>query len=99
MAILKEKEIYKAAHKAATTLYVLERSKEGGGMTVRQVEEIVKKKFHGIGPSKSTIQHYVVNLNIKGESPKKEGLSVTFPRSPINRYVSHLLACYLSTRI
>ena len=34
-AILKEKEIYKAAHKAATTLYALERSKEGGGMTVR----------------------------------------------------------------
>jgi len=43
VAILKEKEIYKAAHKAASTLYVLERSKEGGGMTVRQVEEIVKK--------------------------------------------------------
>ena len=42
-AILKEKEIYKAAHKAATTLYALERSKEGGGMTVRQVQEIVKK--------------------------------------------------------
>ena len=42
-AVLKEKEIYKAVHKAATTLYALERSKEGGGMTVRQVEEIVKK--------------------------------------------------------
>ncbi len=42
-AILKKKEIYKTAHKAATTLYALERSKEGGGMTVRQVEEIVKK--------------------------------------------------------
>ena len=42
-AILKEKEIYKAAHKAAVTLYALERSKEGGGMTVHQVEEIVKK--------------------------------------------------------
>jgi hypothetical protein len=37
-AILKEKEICKAAHKAATILYALERSKEGGGMTVRQVE-------------------------------------------------------------
>jgi hypothetical protein len=42
-AMLKEKEIYKAAHKAATILYALERSKEGGGMTVRQVEAIVKK--------------------------------------------------------
>ena len=72
-AQLKKKEVYKAAHKAATVLYALERSKEGGGMTVRQVEAIVKKKFHGIGPSKSTIQHYVVDLKIKGESPKKRG--------------------------
>jgi hypothetical protein len=72
-AILKEKEVYKAAHKAATILYALERSKEGGGMTVCQVEAIVKKKFHGIGPFKSTIQHYVVDLNVKGESPKKRG--------------------------
>ena len=30
-AILKEKEVYKAAHKAATILYALERSKEGIG--------------------------------------------------------------------
>jgi len=36
----KEKEIYKAAHKAAMILYILERSKEGGGMTVCQVEVI-----------------------------------------------------------
>jgi len=72
-AKLKKKEVYKAAHKAVTILYALERSKEGGGMTVRQVEEIIKKKIHGIGPSKSTIQHYVVDLNIKGESPKKRG--------------------------
>jgi hypothetical protein len=73
VAQLKKKEVYKAAHKAAMVLYALERSKEGGGMTVCQVEAIVKKKFHGIGPSKSTIQHYVVDLNIKGESPKKRG--------------------------
>ena len=53
---MKKKEVYKAAHKAAIILYALKtRSKEGGGMTgVRQVEAIVKKKFHGIGPSKST---------------------------------------------
>ncbi len=42
-AQLKKKVVYKAAHKAATILYALERSKEGGGMTVRQVEAIVKK--------------------------------------------------------
>ena len=41
--MLKEKKIYKAAHKAAMTLYAIERSKEGGGMTVHQVEVIVKK--------------------------------------------------------
>jgi hypothetical protein len=46
-AILKEKEIYKAAHKAATILYTLDRSKEGGGMTVRQVKAIVKKSSTG----------------------------------------------------
>ena len=43
VAMLKEKKIYKAAHKAAMTLYAIERSKEGGGMTVHQVEVIVKK--------------------------------------------------------
>ncbi len=41
-AILKEKEIYKASHKAATILCALERSKEGGGMTVCQVEAITE---------------------------------------------------------
>ena len=41
----KEKEIYKAAHKAATILYALERSKEGGGMSVRQVEAIARDEL------------------------------------------------------
>ena len=37
--IIEGKEIYKAAHKAATNLYAIERSKEGGGMTLHEVTE------------------------------------------------------------
>ena len=35
----KEKELYKALHKAATILYVEERQKEKGGMSVHKVAE------------------------------------------------------------
>ena len=43
MAVLKEMEIYKAEHKAVSTFYAIERRKEGGSMTVHEVEKVVKR--------------------------------------------------------
>jgi hypothetical protein len=51
----------KKAHKEATILYNRERQKENnGGMSVRKVEEFIKAKHAGVGPSQATIHHYVV---------------------------------------
>jgi hypothetical protein len=60
------------AHKAATLLYNKERGKSGG-MSVREVKQAIKLKHKGFGPSRSTIQHYVVNLGLIGMSPRKPG--------------------------
>ena len=43
-------------------------------MSVRKVEEKIKAKFKGVGPSASTIHHYVVNLGLVGASLQKIGL-------------------------
>ena len=57
---LKQKEHFKAAHKAATKMYHEEREKGGGGMTVREVARKIQFKF-GVGPSASTIHQYVAD--------------------------------------
>jgi hypothetical protein len=74
---------YKAAHKEATKLYdrELDLGKENGQtMSVRKVEDFVKKKHHGICPSKTTIHRYVVELGLVGMSPLKTGPEGNIPR-------------------
>ena len=61
---------YKHAHKSATRLYS-EQLKIEGGMSVREVEKNIKSQFRGVGPSKETIRHHVINLKSVGESRKK----------------------------
>jgi hypothetical protein len=70
---LKERDHYKAAHKAATKLYNEEWEKGDDGMTVREVAKQIQLKFGGVGPSASTIHRYVADLNHVGESPMKKG--------------------------
>ncbi len=62
--------LYKKSYKAATLLYDEKRSKGSSGMSVRQVAE-KNKKIKGVGPSASTIHHYVVDLGMSGQSPLK----------------------------
>ena len=68
---LERKMIFKDAHKAATIKYDEERKKEGG-MSVRKVAEKIKSEY-GVGPSASTIHHYVSDLGLVGASPHKTG--------------------------
>jgi hypothetical protein len=70
----------KKAHKEATIMYDREVGKEKGGMSVRQVEEFIKKKNRGIGPSKTTIHRYVIELGLVGMSPLKTGPEGNIPR-------------------
>lgn len=60
-------------------MYVKERHIEKGGLSVRKVEEIVKAKHKGFGPSRSTIHHYVVDLGLVGMSPLKPGPEGNIP--------------------
>jgi hypothetical protein len=71
----------KAAHKEATKLYDRELGKENGQtMSVRKVEEFVKKKHHGICPGKTTIHRYVVELvGLVGMSLLKTGSEGNIP--------------------
>jgi hypothetical protein len=64
------KSQYKMSHKAATLLYADERQKGNEGMSVRKIEEKIKSRFKGVGPSASTIHHYVVNLGLVGASKR-----------------------------
>ena len=41
-------------------------------MTLRKIAENIKTKY-GMGPSTSTIHHYVLHLNYVGRSPLKMG--------------------------
>lgn len=77
---LEKKEEYKLAHKTATLKFDEERNKEEGGLSVRQVAEKTKAKFKGVGPSASTIHHYVVNLGLVGVSPLKMGPEGSIPQ-------------------
>jgi len=70
---LKRREKRKAAHKSGTTLYADQLSLGPDGMSVRQCAEINKKRNGGIGPSPSTLHHYVVKLGKIGTSPLKKG--------------------------
>ena len=76
---LYEKGRFAKAHKAATVLYDKELKKSEGGMSVRKVAEHIKSKHNGIGPSSSTIHHYVVNLGLVGLSPRKFGPEGNIP--------------------
>ncbi len=75
---------YKVAHKEATTLYDRELGKENGGMSIRKVEDFVKKKHNGICPGKTTIHRYVVELGLIGMSPLKTGPEGNIPRETYN---------------
>ncbi|KAL7445324.1 hypothetical protein ACHAXH_007798, partial [Discostella pseudostelligera] len=68
---LERKNLFSTAHKAATTAYDEERKKEAG-MSVRKVAAKIKSEF-GVGPSATTIHHYVTNLGLVGRSPMKMG--------------------------
>ncbi len=59
--MLDGKRRFVKAHKVATVLYDRERAKSEGGLSVRNVEKNIKTKHKGIGPSSTTIYHYVVN--------------------------------------
>ena len=76
-ADLIKKTKYSKAHKAATTLYFNEREKEKG-LTLRKVESQIREK-HKVGPSASTIYHYVVELGLVGMSPRKPGPEGNIP--------------------
>jgi len=70
----------KKAHKEATILYDRERQKtNNGGMSVRKVEEFIKKKHAGVGPSRATIHRYVVDYGLIGMSPRKHGPEGNIP--------------------
>jgi hypothetical protein len=70
----------KKAHKEATILYDRERHKaNNGGMSVRKVEEFIKKKHAGVGPSRATIHRYVVDYGLIGMSPRKHGPEGNIP--------------------
>lgn len=70
---LARKNLFSAAHKAATTTYDEERKKEDGmGMSVRKVATKIKSEF-GVGPSATTIHRYVADLGLVGQSPMKMG--------------------------
>ncbi len=56
------------------------RKENGQTMSVRKVEEFVKKKHHGICPGKTTIHRYVVELGLVGISPLKTGPEGNIPR-------------------
>jgi hypothetical protein len=75
---LEAKKRLSKAHKAAMVLYASKRAKEGG-LSVRACEKIIKSKHHGIGPSYSTIYHYVVDLGCIGISPIKPGPEGNYP--------------------
>ena len=77
---LEKRVEYKIAHKTATLKFDEERNKKEGGLSVRQVAEKIKTKFNGVGPSASTIHHYVVNLGLVGVSPLKMGPEGSIPQ-------------------
>ena len=66
-------------HKAGTKLYDNERGKEKG-LSLRKVERQIKMKHKGVGPSATTIYHYVVELGLVGMSPRKPGPEGYIPR-------------------
>ncbi len=57
---------YSRAHKAATRLYAAELDRKDSGMSSRQVEASIKKKYE-VGPSHAMIYNYKVkcgNINV-----------------------------------
>ena len=86
-------DYYKHAHKAATMLSS-EQLKIEGGMSVREVEKNIKSHFRGVGPSKETIHHHVINLKSVGKSPKKRG-----PEGNIPSHVYKALCIAFATKI
>ena len=48
-------------------------------MSVRKVEEFIKAKHAGVGPSRATIHCYVVNYGLIGMSPRKHGPEGNIP--------------------
>ncbi len=49
-------------------------------MSLREVEDLVKKRNHGICPGKTTIHRYVAELGLVGMSPLKTGPEGNIPR-------------------
>ena len=76
-ADLMKKMQYSKAHKAATILYDNERGKEKG-LTLRKIESLIREK-HKVGPSASTIYHYVVELGLVGMPPRNRGPEGNIP--------------------
>ncbi len=63
---------YSRAHKAATKLYATELDRKDEGMSSRQVEASIKKKY-GVGPSHVPIHNYVVKRSNINVLPSKRG--------------------------
>ena len=59
-------------HVTRANVIVRSREEEKNGMTLRKIAENIKTKY-GMGPSTSTIHHYVLHLNYVGRSPLKMG--------------------------
>ena len=83
---LKKRELFKKAHKWATSLFA------EGGKSARECHELAKKRFNGVAPSKTTIHHYVADLDKAGQSPLKKG-----PQGDVNPVAYKALGIALST--
>ena len=68
----------KRAHKRATSWYAKEKEKENG-LAAETISKKVKEEFDGHGPSARTIQRYVNDLGIAGNSPLKRGPNGNIP--------------------
>jgi len=69
-----------AALKAATLMYHNELQKENG-MSAEQVEQVIRKRYSGTGPSARTIIRYVVEYKLVNMSPVKRGSPGNIPPS------------------
>ena len=89
---VKQKRHYSNAHKEVMRLYAQEVAKEeGGGMSIKQVADQIKKKYK-VGPSAETIFRKVVKGHV-GTSPMRMGPVGPVPRCDY-RYLCDAFASF-----
>jgi len=80
------------AHKEATTLYAAEKDIVGG-KSAAEIEEQIKQKYHGVGPSTRIIQKYV-KQGLIGTSPLRRGA-----KGDIEEYIFKTLCTALDSLV